>query len=105
MENKNSQITHHYHRPGGTMFPNIDHENNVISLTPDPRGNYVTWASGKKQIRFALKHAGYKAQMFRPRKVNKNEFSIMATDPNGNLCHVKCDRKPGAIIQITLVTP
>lgn len=86
------------------MFPNIDHENNVISLTADPRGNYVTWASGKKQIRFALKHAGYKAHQFRPRRVNKNEFSIMATDKNGNSFHVKCDRKPGAIIQITLIT-
>lgn len=86
------------------MFPNIDHENNVISLSADPRGNYVTWAAGKKQIRFALKHAGYKAQMFRMRKENKNEFSIMATDKNGNLYHVKCDRKPGAIINITLIT-
>lgn len=87
------------------MFPNIDHVNNVISLTPDPRGNYVTWACGKKQIRFALKHAGYKTSgFFRMRKENKNEFSIMATDKNGNLYHVKCDRKPGAIINITLIT-
>lgn len=86
------------------MLPNINHETNEISLTPDPRGNYVTWASGKKQIRFALKHAGFKAQTFRMRRENKNEFSIMATDKNGNLYHVKCDRKPGAIIQITLIT-
>ncbi len=87
------------------MFPKIDHENNVITLTPDPRGNYVTWKSEKSQIRFALKHAGYKAKTFRPRRENKNEFSIMVTDPRGNLCHVKCDRKPGAQIQITLITP
>ena len=92
------------HCQGGNMLPNINHETNVITLTPDPRGNYVTWASGKKQIRFALKHAGYKAQTFRMRKENKNEFSIMATDKNGNLFHVKCDRKPGAQVMITLVT-
>ncbi len=86
------------------MFPNYNHDRNEISLSPDPRGNYVTWSSGKKQIRFALKHAGFKAQTFRMRRENKNEFSIMATDKNGNLYHVKCDRKPGAIIQITLLT-
>ncbi len=86
------------------MLPNIDHVNNVISLTPDPRGNYVTWASGKKQIRFALKHAGFKAKTFRPRRENKNEFSIMCTDKHGNAHHVKCDRKPGAQINITLIT-
>lgn len=87
------------------MLPNINHETGTITLAADPRGNYVTWASGKKQIRFALKHAGYKAQTFRMRKENKNEFSIMATDNGGNLFHVRCDRKPGAIIEITMVTP
>ena len=87
------------------MLPNINHDTGVITLTPDPRGNYVTWKSGKSQIRFALKHAGYKAQTFRMRRENKNEFSIMATDKNGNLCHVKCDRKPGATINIKLITP
>ena len=86
------------------MLPTYNTEAGTISLTVDPRGNYVTWASGKKQIRFALKHAGYKAQMFRPRRENKNEFSIMATDKHGNLYHVKCDRKPGAIINISLIT-
>ena len=86
------------------MFPTYNDEAGTISLTADPRGNYVTWASGKKQIRFALKHTGYKAQTFRMRKENKNEFSIMATDKHGNLYHVKCDRKPGAIINITLIT-
>ena len=86
------------------MLPTYNNEAGTISLTADPRGNYVTWASGKKQIRFALKHAGYKAQMFRPRRENKNEFSIMATDKRGNLYHVKCDRKPAAVINITLIT-
>ena len=86
------------------MLPTYNDETGTISLTADPRGNYVTWASGKKQIRFALKHAGYKAQMFRMRKENKNEFSIHATDKHGNLYHVRCDRKPGAIIEITLLT-
>lgn len=86
------------------MLPTYNQEAGTISLTADPRGNYVTWASGKKQIRFALKHAGYKAQTFRMRRENKNEFSIMATDKRGNLYHVKCDRKPGAIINITLIT-
>ena len=88
------------------MFPNYNHDHSVVSLSADPRGNYVTWASGKKQIRFALKHAGYKPHgFFRMRKENKNEFSIMCTDKHGNMYHVKCDRKPGAIINIKLVTP
>ena len=86
------------------MLPTYNDEAGTISLTADPRGNYVTWASGKKQIRFALKHAGFKAQTFRMRKENKNEFSIHATDMCGNLYHVRCDRKPGAIIEITLLT-
>ena len=86
------------------MLPNFN-KDATITLSADPRGNYVTWASGKKQIRFALKHAGLKAQTFRPRRENKNEFSIMVTDKNGNLYHVKCDRKPGAIINTYLITP
>ena len=87
------------------MFPNYNHDRSVITLSPDPRGNYVTWKSGKSQIRFALKHAGFKAKTFRPRRENKNEFSIMVTDPHGNLHHVICDRKPGAEIKIKLITP
>ena len=79
--------------------------NDLFTLTPDPRGNYVTWKSGKSQIRFALKHAGYKAKTFRPRRENKNEFSIMVTDKHGNAHHVLCDRKPGAEIKIKLITP
>ena len=81
-------------------------ENNAtITLAADPRGNYVTWANGKKQIRAALKSIGWTAVgLFRPRKENKNEFSIMAKDPMGNLHHIKCERKPYAIIEQTLIT-
>ena len=81
-------------------------ENNAtITLSPDPRGNYVTWANGKKQIRAALKSIGWTpVGLFRPRKENKNEFSIMAKDKHGNLHHILCDRKPGAYITQTLVT-
>ena len=87
------------------MYPNIDTHANTITLAPDPRGNYVTWASGKKQIRWALKHIGWTAVgLFRPRKENKNEFSIMAKDPKGNLHHIKCARKPHAQIERTLIT-
>ena len=82
-----------------------DH-NTTLTLSPDPRGNYVTWANGKKQVRAALKSIGWKpVGLFRPRKANKNEFSIMATDPQGNLHHILCDRKPGAYITQTLITP
>ena len=87
------------------MYPNINLDTNTITLAADPRGNYVTWAAGKKQIRWALKHIGWKAVgLFRARKENKNEFSIMATDPNGNLHHIKCARKPNAQIEKTLIT-
>ena len=76
-----------------------------MTLTPDPRGNYVTWAQGKKQIRAAIKSVGWTAVgLFRPRKENKNEFSIMAKDKHGNLHSVKCERKPGATITQKLIT-
>ena len=80
-------------------------ENNAtITLSPDPRGNYVTWANGKRQIRAALKSIGWTAVgLFRPRKENKNEFSIMAKDPMGNLHSIICARKPGAEIQRMLI--
>ncbi len=77
-----------------------------LTLTPDPRGNYVTWAQGKRQIRAAIKSVGWTAVgTFRPRKENKNEFSIMAKDKHGNLHSVKCDRTPGATITQKLITP
>ena len=75
--------------------------NPTLRLSPDPRGNYVTWAGGKKQIRFALKHAGYKpVGTFRPRKENKNEFSIIA-HKDGWAYIVTAARKPNAPIAIT----
>ena len=78
---------------------------NQITLQADPRGNYVTWANGKRQIRTALKSIGWRAVgLFRARKENKNEFSIMAQDPQGNMHHIRCARKPGAIIERTLIT-
>ena len=86
------------------MYPNIDTNANTITLAADPRGNYVTWASGKKQIRWALKHIGWTAVgLFRPRREDKNEFSIMAKDKNGNLHSIICARKPGAEIQRSLI--
>ena len=78
---------------------------NQITLQADPRGDYVTWANGKRQIRAALKSIGWRAVgLFRARKENKNEFSIMAQDPQGNMHHIRCARKPGAIIERTLIT-
>ena len=86
--------------------PIINFDFKEMSLTPDPRGNYVTWANGKKQVRAALKSIGWTAVgLFRARKENKNEFSIMAKDPQGNLHHVLCERKPGATITRKLITP
>jgi len=82
------------------MLPNINHETGTITLAADPRGNYVTWASGKKQIRFALKHAGYKAQTFRMRKENKNEFCIIA-HKDGIAYRVTAARKPNAALVFT----
>ena len=66
-----------------------------ITLQADPRGDYVTWAQGKKQVRASLKSIGWKAVgLFRPRKENKNEFSIQARDPMGELHVVTVARKP-----------
>ena len=100
MENNNHSSHENYHRPGGNM------SHHTLTLTPDPRGNYVTWANGKKQVRAALKSIGWRAVgLFRARKINKNEFSIMAQDPQGNMYHILCDRKPGAVITKKLQTP
>ena len=80
-------------------------KNAAFTLQPCPMTNYVTWANGKRQIRAALKSIGWTpVGLFRPRKENKNEFSIMAKDPMGNLHHIKCERKPYAIIEQTLIT-
>ena len=73
----------------------------LLTLQADPRGNYVTWANGKKQIRFALKMNGYKpVGLFRARKENKNEFSIIA-HKDGWAYIVTAARKPNAPIAIT----
>ena len=76
---------------------------NQITLQSDPRGNYVTWANGKRQVRAALKAHGYKAVgTFRPRKVDKNEFHIYCTrGDNSYACTVQ--RKPNATFTFTLL--
>ena len=74
---------------------------NQITLQADPRGNYVTWANGEKQVRAALKANGYKAVgLFRARKVNKNEFHIICVRENKTYaCTVP--RKPNATFTFT----
>lgn len=75
--------------------------NTTITLTHDARGNYVTWAQGKKQVRTLLKANGYKAVgTFRPRKENKNEFSILA-HRDGQAFRVTAARKPNAALVFT----
>ena len=97
MQNKN-----HSHTGGHMTTPS---PKSAIILQPCPMTNYVTWANGKRQIRAAIKAIGWTAVgLFRPRKENKNEFSIMARDKHGNLHHIKCERKPYAIIEQTLIT-
>ena len=77
-----------------------DH-NATLTLSPDPRGNYVTWANGKKQVRAALKASGYEAVgLFRARKENKNEFSILA-HKDGHAYRVTAARKPNAALVFT----
>ena len=99
---ENLQTQNHSQTGGHMTTPD---KNATITLTPDPRGNYVTWSNGKRQIRAALKSIGWTAVgLFRPRKENKNEFSIMAKDPMGNLHNIRCARKPNAIIERTLLT-
>lgn len=80
----------------------MTNENNTtITLAPDPRGNYVTWAQGKKQVRALLKTHGYTpVGTFRMRKENKNEFMISATKDSEFLL-VKVARKPNAPFVIT----
>ena len=74
----------------------------TITLQADPRGNYVTWANGKRQVRSLLKAHGYKAVgTFRMRKENKNEFSIMA-HKEGKAYRVTAARKPDAPLVFTL---
>ena len=73
----------------------------TLILSPDARGNYVTWAKGKRQVRNLLTGAGYKAiGLFRARKENKNEFSIMA-QKEGIAYRVTVSRIPGAELYFT----
>ena len=73
----------------------------TLTLAPDPRGNYVTWAQGKKQVRALLKTNGYKAVgLFRMRKENKNEFAILA-HKDGQAFRVTAARKPNAALVFT----
>ena len=73
----------------------------TLILSPDARGNYVTWAKGKRQVRALLVQAGYKAVgLFRPRKENKNEFSILA-HKEGRAYRVTVSRIPGAELYFT----
>ena len=73
----------------------------TLTLSPDPRGNYVTWAQGKKQVRALLKAHGYRAVgLFRARKENKNEFSILA-HKDGLDYRVTAARKPNAALVFT----
>ena len=73
----------------------------TLILSPDARGNYVTWAKGKRQVRGLLSQAGYKAVgLFRTRKENKNEFSILAAK-NDRTFRVTVSRIPGAELYFT----
>ena len=73
----------------------------TLILSPDPRGNYVTWKQGKKQVRGLLTQAGYKpVGLFRMRKENKNEFSILA-HKDGHTYRVTATRIPGAELYFT----
>ena len=80
----------------------MSHDTNpTLTLSPDPRGNYVTWKQGKRQVRGLITLAGYKAVgLFRPRKENKNEFSILA-HKDGIAYRVTASRIPGAALEFT----
>ena len=96
MENK---ITHNHSLTGGLMATPVNHP--TLTLAPDPRGNYVTWAKGKRQVRNLLTQAGYKAVgTFRMRKENKNEFSILA-HKDGIAYRVTAPRIPGGALEFT----
>ena len=73
----------------------------TLILSPDARGNYVTWAKGKRQVRALLTAAGYKPTgLFRTRKENKNEFSILAKK-NDRTFRVTAPRIPGGELYFT----
>ena len=73
----------------------------TITLEANAGTNYVTWAEGKKQVRSLLKCNGYTpVGLFRGRKENKNEFSILA-HKDGRAWIVTADRKPNAALVFT----
>ena len=93
MTNKNTQAME--------AIMSHDATHTTITLAPDARGNYVTWAQGKKQVRNLLKANGYRAVgLFRARKENKNEFSILA-HKGGLAYRVTAARKPNAPLVFT----
>ena len=72
-----------------------------LQLSPDPRGNYVTWKEGKRQIRNKLKAAGFRIHgHFRMRKEARNEFQCIAVKDNKTF-KVNADRKPNATFTFT----
>ena len=73
----------------------------TLQLSPDPRGNYVTWKEGKRQIRNKLKAAGFRIHgHFRMRKEARNEFQCIAVKDNKTY-QVNAQRTPGALINLT----
>ena len=85
--------------------PLVNNNFQICTLAPDPRGNYVTWSNGKRQVRAALKASSFQAiGLFRARKENKNEFSISARSVDGILYTVTAARKPGATITLTQIS-
>ena len=95
MESTITQNTHNYHRPGGLMITP------TLTLSPDTRGNYVTWKDGKRQIRTKLKEAGYRMHgHFRMRKEARNEFQCIAVKDNKTY-RVNAQRKPNAPFTFT----
>ena len=74
----------------------------ILILSPDARGNYVTWAKGKRQVRGLLTQAGFKpVGLFRSRKENKNEFSILASK-GGKTWRVTATRAPGVALDFII---
>ena len=96
----NNLQTQKHSLTGGLMATPVNHP--TLTLSPDARGNYVTWAKGKRQVRGLLTQAGYKpVGLFRPRKENKNEFSILASK-GGKTWRVTAMRAPGVALDFII---
>ena len=73
----------------------------TITLDADPRGNYVTWKEGKRQMRKKLSAAGYRVHgHFRMRKEARNEFQCIVVKDNKTY-RANAQRTPGALISLT----